>query len=493
MQVSERPIAYSYLRFSTGAQASGDSLVRQSSLAASYATKHDLWLDESVTFKDLGVSGFRGKNAHRGALAAFLRLVQQDKIKPGSYLLIESLDRLSRDHVLRAQAILTELVLAGVNVVSLIDQRLYSAETLSSDPIGLIYALLVFVRANEESKTKSLRARQNWVRKRETVATKAISRKTPFWVTVQDGVVQPIPERCSLVRRVFAMYRNGLTSCEIAATLNAASQIRWSVPEQQWTTAAISRLLSNRRTTGLLPLYTLSFKGRAAARVPHSAVKDYYPALIKPKAFLQAQIFIPDGKTRSARARYNSLALIGHCSECGHPLRLVTLSLDGQHALACQASRILYNCSAPELSYTALMKQVRPALREWITSDYLWQTQPANRASFRNMVKLLDDDRTTLQTSCADTPMCNERLLQLESTLEDALTYPIRGRKHVIETASSVCKYIDAIAVVPSQTIAINKLLRQIFSKVTVDLRTTACNFYDMHGHVAFTVNGSRL
>lgn len=491
MQLSERPIAYSYLRFSTGAQAAGDSLARQSSLAGAYAAKHDLWLDESVTFKDLGVSGFRGTNAHRGALAAFLSLVQQNKIKAGSFLLIESLDRLSRDHILRAQAILTELVLAGINVVSLIDQRLYSADTLSSDPIGLIYALLVFVRANEESETKSQRARQNWVRKREAAAAHAISRKTPFWVTVQDGVVRPIPERCSLVRRVFALYRKGVAPHEIAAILNTAHQTRWSVPEQQWTTAAISRLLSNRRTTGILPLYTLSFRRGAAARVPHSAVKNYYPPLIKPKAFLQAQSFIPDGKTRSARARYNALALIGQCSECGHQLRLVTLSSDGEHALACQASRILYNCSAPELSYAALMKQVRPALREWITSDYLWQTQPTNRASFRNMVKLIDDNRTTLQNSCAYTAMCNETLLHLESALEDALTCPIRGRKLIIETASSVCKYIDEAVTNTSRTIAINKLLKQMFSKVTVDLRTTGCVFYDMCGHVAFTVNGS--
>jgi len=130
MQVSERPIAYSYLRFSTGAQAAGDSIARQSSLATAYAIQHNLQLDEDVKFKDLGVSGFRGKNAHQGALSAFLRLVQQEKVEAGSYLLIESLDRLSRDNILRAQAILTELVLAGINVVSLIDQRLYSAATL---------------------------------------------------------------------------------------------------------------------------------------------------------------------------------------------------------------------------------------------------------------------------------------------------------------------------------------------------------------------------
>ena len=58
--------AYSYQRFSSSSQASGDSLARQSSLAKAYADRHGLQLDDALTFRDLGVSGFRGRNAAHG-------------------------------------------------------------------------------------------------------------------------------------------------------------------------------------------------------------------------------------------------------------------------------------------------------------------------------------------------------------------------------------------------------------------------------------------
>ena len=53
--------AFSYLRFSATSQANGDSLRRQTALAAEYANSHNLDLDLSLTFHDLGVSAFHGQ------------------------------------------------------------------------------------------------------------------------------------------------------------------------------------------------------------------------------------------------------------------------------------------------------------------------------------------------------------------------------------------------------------------------------------------------
>jgi hypothetical protein len=50
--------AYSYIRFSTPEQLKGGSLRRQAELTAKYALEHNLNLDESLTFRDLGVSAF---------------------------------------------------------------------------------------------------------------------------------------------------------------------------------------------------------------------------------------------------------------------------------------------------------------------------------------------------------------------------------------------------------------------------------------------------
>src|SRR4051812_21798107 len=97
-----RPTAYSYIRFSTTEQRKRHSLERQTERAKTWCERNGVALDTSRTWHDLGRSAFLGdhrNNPDRRALAAFLRLVEEDKIPRGSYLVIESLDRLTREHV----------------------------------------------------------------------------------------------------------------------------------------------------------------------------------------------------------------------------------------------------------------------------------------------------------------------------------------------------------------------------------------------------------
>lgn len=52
--------AYSYVRFSSPEQMSGDSIRRQTALAVSHADEFSLVLDDRFTYRDYGISGFRG-------------------------------------------------------------------------------------------------------------------------------------------------------------------------------------------------------------------------------------------------------------------------------------------------------------------------------------------------------------------------------------------------------------------------------------------------
>src|SRR5919202_870899 len=97
-----QPKAFSYLRFSTPEQMKGDSFRRQAVLAQEYASRHGLDLDTDLTFRDLGVSAFRGKNAETGRLGDFLQAVADGLVPPGSFLLVESLDRISRQAARKA-------------------------------------------------------------------------------------------------------------------------------------------------------------------------------------------------------------------------------------------------------------------------------------------------------------------------------------------------------------------------------------------------------
>ena len=106
--------AYSYTRFSTLEQAKGDSFRRQSEAVSQYVTRHGLELNNTLTIHDVGISAFRGSNAESGALGKFLEAVDKGLIEGGSYLLVESLDRISRQTTRKAVRTLEEIVERGI-------------------------------------------------------------------------------------------------------------------------------------------------------------------------------------------------------------------------------------------------------------------------------------------------------------------------------------------------------------------------------------------
>ncbi|SFM30692.1 recombinase family protein [Methylobacterium pseudosasicola] len=122
------PVAYSYIRMSRPEQLRGDSLRRQLEAARKWAVGRGIELDEGL--RDIGVSAYRGKNRTEGALGAFLSMVEDGRVARGSYLVMESLDRLSREAVVEALPRFMDIVNAGVTIVTLIDGQEYSKARL---------------------------------------------------------------------------------------------------------------------------------------------------------------------------------------------------------------------------------------------------------------------------------------------------------------------------------------------------------------------------
>src|SRR5262249_24014363 len=120
--MTAQPTAYSYIRFSSREQRKGDSLRRQTDAAAEWCARNKARLDTSRTFHDLGASAYLGDhraNPDRRALAAFLRMVEEKDIRRGSYLILESLDRLTREDILPALELCLGLLRKGIRLVQL--------------------------------------------------------------------------------------------------------------------------------------------------------------------------------------------------------------------------------------------------------------------------------------------------------------------------------------------------------------------------------------
>ena len=131
----QRPLAFSYVRFSSEKQRKGASLERQANAAKRWAEENGYTLDTSLNLHDLGVSAYRGDNAATGALSGFLKAIEADQVPQGSTLLVENLDRLSRQTHRKAARLLEDILEAGVDVVTLQDGKRYTLEDLDQDPL----------------------------------------------------------------------------------------------------------------------------------------------------------------------------------------------------------------------------------------------------------------------------------------------------------------------------------------------------------------------
>ena len=113
--------AYSYFRFSTARQKSGSSIARQMEKSSEYAKSHNLELDTELDMSDEGISGYKSKNLYEGRLGEFICAVENGIVKKGSYLLIENMDRLSRDRVEVALGTFLSILKLGIIIVTLKD------------------------------------------------------------------------------------------------------------------------------------------------------------------------------------------------------------------------------------------------------------------------------------------------------------------------------------------------------------------------------------
>jgi DNA invertase Pin-like site-specific DNA recombinase len=209
-------VAYSYLRFSHPSQAAGDSARRQESFAEHVCRERGWRLDDSFILRDEGCSAYRGKHRSQAgrkahALALFLEAVKSGRVTPGSVLIVENIDRLSREQVFEAYGLFSGILTAGITIVTREPQREYSRENCN-DLLSLLEPLFCMARAHEESHVKSMRVKEAWGQKkrRAAEALTPLGRWCPRWVRLGPKGYERIPQHAETVRHIFRLAREGL-------------------------------------------------------------------------------------------------------------------------------------------------------------------------------------------------------------------------------------------------------------------------------------------
>jgi DNA invertase Pin-like site-specific DNA recombinase len=346
--------AYSYLRMSTDLQLKGDSRRRQLEASRAYAEAHGLELAEGSELEDIGVSAFKGANVREGALGRFLEAVRSGLIKPGSYLLVESLDRLSRQELLAAQSLFLSIIQAGINLVTLTDGRVYRAGT--NDLGDLIVSLVIMSRAHEESQTKSLRLSAAWKNKRASATSlKPMTKWCPAWLELapdRTGYV-PIPERVEAVLQIFNDSAAGIGIYRIAGRLNESKTATFN-KSNGWHQSYVAKILSNRAVLGE---FQPGVRRNGKRVLEGEPVKNYFPAIIEEELFYRAQHGRSqrrvNGAGRKGIAFTNLFSGLATCAYCKSPMVFENkgLGAKGGNYLVCSDARRRLGCQSVRWRY----------------------------------------------------------------------------------------------------------------------------------------------
>jgi DNA invertase Pin-like site-specific DNA recombinase len=354
-----KKLAFSYIRFSSELQTKGDSLRRQSEKAEEYALKHNLILDNH-TYRDLGVSAFRGKNKAEGKLGTFLEALRKGLIPAGSFLLIENFDRLSREEVLSALGLFMQILGYGIRVVTLQDGQVFDKERVAADNgTSLILAIIQIGRAHSESATKSKRVKEAWDAKR--AAGKIVTGKGPSWLRLNPNKGdlplnkqwELVPEKVKVVQRVFQLSHDGYGQNKIATMLNEEGvdvmqgRTHADGTRTEWTQSSVRNLLRNPAVMGT---FTQKMGGNAV-------IENYFPAIVSKALFYKVQDAMTSRKGTGGQRKdgriANLFASMSYCLYCGSRMRFLATNQRSSYLQCLAAYSNQSRCDAWRFPYRA--------------------------------------------------------------------------------------------------------------------------------------------
>lgn len=283
------PLAFSYRRFSSPQQAKGDSAARQEETIAAYCAQHNLTLDQR-TFDDFGRSAFAIRKQKGGrrlkvrtaqdSLQAFLDLLEAGDIPKGSKLIVENLDRLTREKESEALQLMLEIINSDITIVTISPSvQEFNADNL--DMTRLIIALADLSRGHRFSLSLSDRLGKWWAKTRDT---KRMIPRCPAWIKRTKDGFELDKTKQKTIELIYKLCNQGLGTQQILRRL-----LRDNVPrisKKGWSKSYIDVILKDRNIIGEYQPHI----GKAYDRKPvGEAIPNYYPAAISEAVFNKAQ------------------------------------------------------------------------------------------------------------------------------------------------------------------------------------------------------------
>lgn len=246
--------AISYIRFSSSEQKKGGSLSRQSEVIAAHITA--MGWTAGKTILDDGRSGYHGEHRRADRGLGSFEIEASTGEHRNKVLVVERLDRLSREKPQTTWNLISKLHSCGVSIATVDGPRFYSAHT-DLEMFSILEILMRSAGNNEESAKKSAHISREWEKRRERAKASGImlTKQGPAWIKIgKDRKPVVIEDRAALILRWFEMADAGMGALGIANAMEREGIPVWSRFENReatvWQRTYISRVLRDRAVLG---------------------------------------------------------------------------------------------------------------------------------------------------------------------------------------------------------------------------------------------------
>jgi DNA invertase Pin-like site-specific DNA recombinase len=346
------PRLYVYSRVSTPRQVSGHGLTGQDEARerwlADNQKKYDLELVED--YRDLGISG-RGKNITEGKMGLILDRIADGTMPKGSWLAVDSLDRITRDELLDAHYLVSGIIRAGIIIVTISDGMIFDRADREKAMFNLLISLVVLARSSDESDAKSSRGLRNWAAKRSAAESGiTMTGMMKAWIDVvdKDGIpitdlqgqraeqrykeAKRVPNRhAATIKKIFELRDQGFGTTLITQRLIADGYEPMAADRQtngnRWFRQYVSHILSDRAVIGE---YQMGVKNEGTSnkrKLVGDVILNYYPAVVSLDLYDRVQAKIAARRPLEIRNRRgdftNLFAGLCRCVGCGGAMTVV--------------------------------------------------------------------------------------------------------------------------------------------------------------------------
>lgn len=322
-----------YIRFSTPKQEKGASRDRQLELCQQFCEQRGWPVDEVI--EDLGRSAWTGEHLSAGKLGNFAARVRDGSVGAGTVLVVEKLDRLSRQETRTTLRWMEDLCAAGLTIATVDGGKVYDDAGLRADQMGVFEIIMRAKLAHDESQQKSERVLDRIGRNMERARTtgQIITTKAPGWLVAKSdrSGFDVVEDRAQMVRDVYEMAAQGMGARWIAKELNEQgipAWGRWRKPGSTptWEISAVKLILAQPSAEGD---YVPGFSNTSAKRTKFDQrIVGYYPRIVDADLVARARSQVEARKTgprkggRHTRGVANLFAGVVVCEACGNRMHL---------------------------------------------------------------------------------------------------------------------------------------------------------------------------